>query len=239
MNSSFRVLLPPLTPHLLLLRDFAVLNAQRNAPCVRVVVDVYEWRHRELELACCFVSMAPPKVASILCVHVPSGPCTDIVLRGILRYVVGSFFTTGSPMSSSTPGGIEMGVRPSLEFCADVAEKARVHCWAAAAVAGRAMRRAVVVLVAEAAAAVTEHSAALASACPRLGANIVVCVCVSSYRRQISSSLVTRRRRLRRLCLRRRSRGAVRQTRKRSSQKKLAANWNSAAAHFSGSRFCS
>jgi hypothetical protein len=38
------------------------------------------------------------------------------------------------------------------------------------------MRRAVVVFVAEAAVAATEHSAALTSACPRLGANIVVCV---------------------------------------------------------------
>lgn len=42
---------------------------------------------------------------------------------GILRYVVGSFLTKGSPMTSSTPGGIEIGVRPSLDGCEAVCEK--------------------------------------------------------------------------------------------------------------------
>jgi hypothetical protein len=40
---------------------------------------------------------------------------TVTVLFAITLQFVGSFFTMGSPIISSTPGGIEMGVRPSLD----------------------------------------------------------------------------------------------------------------------------
>lgn len=51
-----------------------------------------------------------------------------VTLRfGMRRYVVGSFLTKGSPIESSTPGGIEMGVRPSFEGLAAVEEKGRRH----------------------------------------------------------------------------------------------------------------
>lgn len=44
---------------------------------------------------------------------------------GIRRYDVASFLTTGSPIRISTPGGIVMGVRPSLDGRAGVEEKCR------------------------------------------------------------------------------------------------------------------
>lgn len=47
--------------------------------------------------------------------NVPRGPFTLTTRLGIRRYVVKSFFTTGSPIVISTPGGTESGVRPSLE----------------------------------------------------------------------------------------------------------------------------
>lgn len=50
---------------------------------------------------------------------------TVTVRFGIFRYVVGSCLTLGSPMESSTPGGMEMGVRPSLDCGWFVAEKGR------------------------------------------------------------------------------------------------------------------
>lgn len=55
----------------------------------------------------------------------PNGPVTVTVLRGILRYVVASLLTLGSPSMSSTPGGIEIGVLPSLDGRLVVAEKDR------------------------------------------------------------------------------------------------------------------
>jgi hypothetical protein len=48
------------------------------------------------------------------------------VLLETFKYVVASFFTFGSPTTTSIPGGIEIGVRPSFEHCAVVAEKGRV-----------------------------------------------------------------------------------------------------------------
>jgi hypothetical protein len=53
----------------------------------------------------------------------PSGPATVRVRRGIRRYVVGSATTKGSPRVNSTPGGIEMGVRPSFDALFVVVEK--------------------------------------------------------------------------------------------------------------------
>ncbi len=47
--------------------------------------------------------------------YAPSGPCTVAVRLGILRYVVASTLTLGSLISKSTPGGIEMGIRPSFD----------------------------------------------------------------------------------------------------------------------------
>lgn len=44
---------------------------------------------------------------------------------GIRRYDVASFLTIGSPIRISTPGGIVMGVRPSLDGRAGVEEKCR------------------------------------------------------------------------------------------------------------------
>jgi hypothetical protein len=45
------------------------------------------------------------------------------VLLGILKYVVGSSLTFGGPIKISTPGGMEIGVRPSLDGRIAVAEK--------------------------------------------------------------------------------------------------------------------
>ena len=63
----------------------------------------------------------------------PSGPATVTVLIGTLKCVVMSFLTLGSPIVSSTPGGIERGVRPSLDGRVAVAEKVRLApalcCW--------------------------------------------------------------------------------------------------------------
>lgn len=44
-------------------------------------------------------------------------------LFAILLYVVGSGLTIGSPIRNSTPGGIEMGSRPSFDGRAADAEK--------------------------------------------------------------------------------------------------------------------
>ena len=46
---------------------------------------------------------------------VPRGPVTVTVLLGVCLYVVKSFTMYGSPMVSSTPGGMEIGVRPSFD----------------------------------------------------------------------------------------------------------------------------
>lgn len=56
----------------------------------------------------------------------PRGPATVTLRFAKRRYVVISFFTMGSPIVSSTPGGMEMGVRPSLDGRVVVAEKCRV-----------------------------------------------------------------------------------------------------------------
>jgi hypothetical protein len=47
------------------------------------------------------------------------------VRLGMRRYVVASRSTLGSPTSTSTPGGTEMGVRPSFEDLIAVCEKGR------------------------------------------------------------------------------------------------------------------
>lgn len=58
------------------------------------------------------------------------------VLFGVCLYVVKSCLTHGSPMVSSTPGGIEIGVRPSLDGRAADAENCRRPCAAGATSAG-------------------------------------------------------------------------------------------------------
>lgn len=55
----------------------------------------------------------------------PKGPVTVTFLFWRRRYDVMSFFANRSPISSSTPGGIESGVLPSLEGRCVVAEKGR------------------------------------------------------------------------------------------------------------------
>jgi hypothetical protein len=55
----------------------------------------------------------------------PNGPVTVIFRLDVCRYDVISFFTNRSPIVSSTPGGTESGVRPSLEGRCVVAEKFR------------------------------------------------------------------------------------------------------------------
>ena len=50
---------------------------------------------------------------------------TVTVLFGTTFQFVGSRLALGSPISSSTPGGIEMGVRPSLDGLHVVEEKVR------------------------------------------------------------------------------------------------------------------
>jgi hypothetical protein len=55
----------------------------------------------------------------------PSGPVTVTVLVGTCNHFVGSFFVVGCPISSSTPGGMEMGVRPSLDALLVVVAKVR------------------------------------------------------------------------------------------------------------------
>lgn len=56
---------------------------------------------------------------------VPRGPVTVTVLLGVCLYVVKSFNMYGSPMVSSTPGGIEIGVRPNFEDLEVDAENCR------------------------------------------------------------------------------------------------------------------
>jgi len=56
----------------------------------------------------------------------PNGPVTVTFLLYVFRYDVMSFLTNRSPIASSTPGGIESGVLPSLEGRVVVAEKFRL-----------------------------------------------------------------------------------------------------------------
>lgn len=63
---------------------------------------------------------------------VPRGPVTVTVLLGVCLYVVKSFTMYGSPIVSSTPGGIEIGVRPSFEGLEVDAENCRRAAGAAA-----------------------------------------------------------------------------------------------------------
>lgn len=56
---------------------------------------------------------------------VPRGPVTVTVLLGVCLYVVKSLTMYGSPILSSTPGGMEIGVRPSFEGLAVDAENCR------------------------------------------------------------------------------------------------------------------
>lgn len=93
---------------------------------------------------------------------------TVTVLFGILRYVVASLLILGSPIRSSTPGGIEIGVLPSLEGRFVVAEKDRVE---AVAPAWKAGTRKLGSVTGE-----EEDGMALANALLLLGANIVLCL---------------------------------------------------------------
>lgn len=63
---------------------------------------------------------------------VPRGPVTVTVLLGVCLYVVKSLTMYGSPMLSSTPGGMEIGVRPSFEGLAVDAENCRLAAGAGA-----------------------------------------------------------------------------------------------------------
>lgn len=94
----------------------------------------------------------------------PNGPVTVTVLLGILRYVVASLLTLGSPIRSSTPGGIEIGVLPSFDGRPVVAEKDRV-----AALAWKAGTRKLGRMTAE------MDGMAFSKALLLLGANIVGC----------------------------------------------------------------
>lgn len=75
----------------------------------------------------------------------------------------------GSPIVSSTPGGIEIGVRPSLDCCDVDAEKCRRAGVAGGALASAGTRKQGIVMVGEA----PRAAAALAL----LGPSMVVCAC--------------------------------------------------------------
>lgn len=102
------------TPHLALLLLFCVFYAEDGSPCCGIVVDLQVGWDFEVELSCTrHVSESLDHL--VLESNAPNGPVTVTVLFGMTLQFVGSLLTFGSPIISSTPGGIEMGVRPSLD----------------------------------------------------------------------------------------------------------------------------
>jgi hypothetical protein len=91
-----------------------------------------------------------------------------MVFLNTFLYDVKSLFATGSPTESSTPGGIERGVRPSFEGRFEVVEKRAVVAAVGEAVACHAgTRKPGSVTGAE-----DEAATARPNAFPRLGANM-------------------------------------------------------------------
>lgn len=99
------------------------------------MVERQERGHVEVELSC-WVANQCQRVARVQTRScgagegprprdVPRGPVTVTVLLGVCLYVVKSLTMYGSPMLSSTPGGMEIGVRPSFEGLAVDAENCR------------------------------------------------------------------------------------------------------------------
>lgn len=96
------------------------------------MVDFDVVRDLELELPCrigyqrpCSQTNCPNTKNQNEGCSIPRGPLTVSFLLYVFRYDVMSFLTNKSPMVSSTPGGIESGVRPSLDGRCVVAEKVR------------------------------------------------------------------------------------------------------------------
>lgn len=112
------------TPHLALVLLFRVLYREYGSPFCDVMVDLEVWRDFEMQFPCRSTLAVMRDHVPPLC-HAPNGPVTVTVLFATVLQFVGSLFAFGSPMSSSTPGGIEMGVRPSLDGLVVVEEKVR------------------------------------------------------------------------------------------------------------------
>lgn len=96
-------------------------------------------RYGQVEFACSFalpLAQIAPTQRPVYAHVLPKGPVTVNVLFGVCLYVVRSCLTHGSPIESSTPGGIEIGVRPSFDDRVAVAENCRRPCCAGAASAG-------------------------------------------------------------------------------------------------------
>lgn len=97
------------------------------------MVELHKRRYVEVELSYCPpMSARDPGQTRSSCAggipsqqDVPRGPVTVTVLLGVCLYVVKSFNMYGSPMVSSTPGGMEIGVRPSFECLEVDAENCR------------------------------------------------------------------------------------------------------------------
>lgn len=118
------------TPHLPLLLEVGVYHAEGGFSRGLVVVDLDEVVDVEVEFAYFHeISTTPVGYTAPSTAHEPNGPEIDTVLLGILRYVVMSFLTHGSLITTSTLGGIEMGVLPSFEGRVAVAEKGRAVVW--------------------------------------------------------------------------------------------------------------
>lgn len=114
------------TPHLLLFLRIRVHDAQQSRLVLLIALNVQELGYLEFQRPCassCQRISQPSHLPSEE--HTPKGPLIVIFFLKIFLYDVRSFFALGSPINSSTPGGIEMGVRPSFEGRFEVVEKCR------------------------------------------------------------------------------------------------------------------
>lgn len=114
------------TPHLLLLLDIRVLHTQQDRLILQILLQAHKFGDIELQCSCIadkvrlilsiflhWLNQSPEQIQRPL--NSPRGPFTVIVLLTVGLYEVATLVVFRSPMDNSTPGGIEIGVRPSFE----------------------------------------------------------------------------------------------------------------------------
>lgn len=130
-------LCPMHTPHLLLLLDIRILDAQRHRLVLQVLPQADEFRNIKSQFPCekkkkktslvSYVrpavqvdlhsggSAEPPPLRPRANENSPNGPLTVILLFTVGLYDVLDLNFFKSPIDNSTPGGMVIGVRPSFE----------------------------------------------------------------------------------------------------------------------------
>lgn len=109
------------TPHGFLVLGVSVLDIQRHHLGLRILRHLHIFRNFQVKLSYHPLAIVP--LISTCRSLIPKGPFTVMVFLYTFLYDVKSLLATGSPTDSSTPGGIDRGVLPSLDGRFEVVEK--------------------------------------------------------------------------------------------------------------------